>query len=163
MQRDQPAQSGRKDKTMTKIHFDLVGVRRLIEHAAAAPKHQRELGQKGRPKPALMLVGDDGIYLMSSGIPGLMVPSEIPDTAPKNFVVYASECHPLSMDFDRWWSAKVSIFGGDDGCEHIDLDDINTALATYPETQNQLIIDVTPQSIALVMFKANTKATASPA
>ncbi len=144
---------------MSRIHFDLIGVRRLIEHCAAAPKHHRQYGKKGKPKPALMLVGDVGVYLMSNGDPGLLVPPDPADpnqSKTKSFVVYARECDPTKMDFDDWWEAKNRLFGGDDGSEHILLTELNAALATYPPNMTELIIDLTADAISLVMFKPKT-------
>lgn len=61
-------------------------------------------------EPALWLVADDGVYLMSNG--------EQPDVPEGQSlpVAYAQESNPKApgADFDGWYEAKHSIMGGDD-------------------------------------------------
>jgi hypothetical protein len=129
------------------LTFDRSGVDRLIAHSKAARTHRPAYGQKPPIPPGLWLVGDDGVYLMSNGQPGLLQPRQ----KTKQFVVYATECDPTRMSFDAWWSAKQASFGGDDGVEFIRLSDIEDALTTYmPGTP--LILEVSPQSIGIVGF-----------
>jgi DUF3085 family protein len=129
------------------LTFSRSGVDRLIAHSKAAPKHRPTYGQAEPIPPGLWLVGDDGVYLMSNGQPGLLQPGE----KTKQFVVYATECDPTKMSFEAWWDAKQRSFGGDDGVEFIKLSDIEDALATYPPG-TPLMLDVSPQEIGIVGF-----------
>jgi len=54
-----------------KLVFDGAAVLELLAHAKAAPEHTSPYGLTPNPGPGLMLVKDDGIYLMSNGEPGL--------------------------------------------------------------------------------------------
>jgi len=58
---------------MDTLRFDLKNVLTLIKHALNAPDHKCAYvnGLNEVPKPGLWLVGDDGIYLMSNGLPML--------------------------------------------------------------------------------------------
>jgi hypothetical protein len=73
-----------------------------------------------RPQPALLLVGDHGVYLMSNGKPGLPHPDK---PEPANFVIYADGCNPDVDDFDSWWNFKRATFGADDGAETLTIID----------------------------------------
>ena len=60
--------------------------------------------------PALWLVADQGVYLMSNGAqPEVKQGQSLP-------VAYADESNPKApgADFDDWYEAKRSIMGGDD-------------------------------------------------
>lgn len=104
-----------------KLHFDPEKVEKLIRHTYNAKDHKVIYGNKASKKPGLWLVGDDGIYLMSNGIPSL--PENKSTTS--QFVVYADECNPKVQDVDEWWAVKERTFGPDDGCDFIDLSKIN--------------------------------------
>jgi hypothetical protein len=62
-----------------------------------------------------LLVGDEGVYFMSNGLPSLPAPGGGP-----NLVVYAQECDPR-LDPDGWYDAKRRIWGGDDSGERLEL------------------------------------------
>lgn len=71
----------------------------------------------------LVLVGDEGVYLMSG--------NEQDKT-----VLYANECNPKTMAFDTWWSAKQAIYGGDDGADRLDMHifkEVENVIRTSPE------------------------------
>ena len=59
---------------------------------------------------ALHLVKDQGVYLMSNGIP--VLPKS--DGKPGSEVAYAREASPTVMDFDDWYENAGRIMGGDD-------------------------------------------------
>lgn len=60
----------------------------------------------------LVLVGDQGIYLMSNGCPAQLVN----ESGHGRVVAYCKESDPTSSAcFDDWYEAKNRIFGGDDG------------------------------------------------
>jgi len=77
------------------LTFDAAAVRRIVEHALAAEHHSGFDEATGAPccvagKPALLLVHDDGTYLMSNGLPEDQ--ADGPDRPP--FVVYAEGWTP---------------------------------------------------------------------
>lgn len=73
-------------------------------------------------KPGLWLVGDHGVYLMSNG--------KLLDGA-KPLVVYAEECDPSTND--DWFDVKRRTFGGDDGADFIDAEQLEPMMAAAPE------------------------------
>lgn len=64
-------------------------------------------------KPGLWLLGDNGVYIMSNG--GLA-------ESARPLVVYSEECHPVGNP--DWFDYKRRWFGGDDGIEFIDADQL---------------------------------------
>jgi hypothetical protein len=73
---------------MITLVFPLAGVLLLAEHALAATSHassMREVLDGTTPRPALWLVGDQGVFLMSNG---LLTPPDVDDGAAL-LVVYA--------------------------------------------------------------------------
>ena len=86
--------------------FKLKDLQPLIRHASNAPQHVMGYGTDRKPVPALFLVKDEGIYLMSNGKPGLIAK----DSKNHQQVVYAAGHAPE----DGW-------LGGDDFAETIEL------------------------------------------
>jgi len=146
-----------------KLHFDRDIVARLLDHTCKALEHSPNYEQlyedrylkKGvtptkRPRPedidtskippGLWLVGDQGIYLMSNGCPGL----RSDDTGKGALVARAFETDP-DRHPDTWYGTKVAAFGGDDGCEFISAGIIQQVLTI---TEGQAFwIDITPDAI----------------
>ncbi|AXY24047.1 hypothetical protein CD178_03303 (plasmid) [Komagataeibacter saccharivorans] len=145
-----------------KLHFDHALVARLLAHAQAASEHSPTYDQLDDPAffkagvssrhptgadvdrtkiPAgLMLVGDNGIYLMSNGYPILGDPD-----GHGSLVAYASEADPRTRP-DDWYDVKRASFGGDDGAEFLSADTIRKALEAT--VGSRLWIDVTPARIS---------------
>ncbi|MEV0269825.1 hypothetical protein AB0H43_13690 [Hamadaea sp. NPDC050747] len=103
---------------MITLKFALTDVLTLAEHAAAAPEHAATLdpdlaAQPSRPR--LMWFKDDGTYLMSSGIPGLLTDPGDPES---NVVVYAHGYGPGS----RQDLGHIEEIGGNDFIEDFPLD-----------------------------------------
>ncbi|MER8759466.1 DUF3085 domain-containing protein [Mesorhizobium sp. M0976] len=63
--------------------------------------------------PGLWLVGDQGVYLLSNG---KLADGERP------LVLYSEECHPIGNP--DWFHYKQRHFGGDDGIEFIDAEQL---------------------------------------
>ncbi|MER9469389.1 DUF3085 domain-containing protein [Mesorhizobium sp. M0482] len=63
--------------------------------------------------PGLWLVGDQGVYIMSNG---KLADGERP------LVLYSEECHPIGNP--DWFHYKQRHFGGDDGIEFIDAEQL---------------------------------------
>lgn len=100
------------------LFTDMVKLKRLVDHADASPSHRAVYGAD--PKPGLLFVKDDGIYLMSSGIPGDT------DGVVKNCVLYADGFDPVTNE-DCWDDCRDAV-GGDDFVEHIGLDVFKEAI-----------------------------------
>ncbi len=97
------------------LYFDLTDTLRLAEHSAASTSHAPSYTehQDGITCPgALVWVHDHGVYLMSSGLPGLKDPNR-PET---NLVVHA---HGWNPDTDG--HRHDPDLGGDDFVEHLHL------------------------------------------
>ena len=62
---------------------------------------------KAKLRPALELVKDQGVYVMSNGLPALPV-------GDGSNVAYAEEANPKKLAFDTWWDNARRIMGGDD-------------------------------------------------
>jgi hypothetical protein len=64
-------------------------------------------------RSSLWLVGDNGVYIMSNG---KLAEGDRP------LVVYSEECHPVGSP--DWFDYKRRHFGGDDGIEFIDAEQL---------------------------------------
>jgi hypothetical protein len=101
---------------VAKLLFDGDEVRELFEHARGCNNYRKPYGEEFGP--ALWLVHDQGVYLMSAGIPHL----ERPDNPEASKVAYADGCDPTKQEFDDWWHHSRELVGGDDFVEPIDLE-----------------------------------------
>ncbi len=91
-------------------------------------------------RPGLWLVGDEGVYLMSSG---KLAEGQRP------FVVYAEEYDPKTNP--DTWHYKRRHFGGDDGVEFIDAVELERLTASAPDaTHLQITMDDTSLSLSLI-------------
>lgn len=98
------------------LTFDAADVRRVVEHSLAAPRQSEQLvdydSGTGKPitkpvdAPAVLLVHDQGVYLMSNGNPRDIVKDQT------SFCASAHGCHP-DRDPD-WYETARSQVGGDD-------------------------------------------------
>lgn len=84
---------------MPQLRFQASDLIRVVDHAI-------------RTKADLLLVHDNGVYLMSGGLP----PDLIKPPAPKRYVAYAQGCNPA---VDGWWERSRALVGGDDFGEPI--------------------------------------------
>jgi len=101
---------------MSKFLFEADAVWELLNHAKAAPQTVSPYGLTPNPGPGLMLIKDDGVYLMSNGEPPL------PGTDTVNKVVYARgyEALPLTVSIGERMERYDKIrdaAGGDDFAE----------------------------------------------
>lgn len=107
-------------KSKAALIFAGDAVLELLTHARTAPKHVSPYGLTADPGPGLMLVKDDGVYLMSNGEPGL------PDADTVNRVVYARgyEALPVNSSTEermiRYDKVKDAV-GGDDFAEFLPI------------------------------------------
>lgn len=89
-------------------------------------------------QPGVWLVGDHGVYLCSN--------SKLPD-GEKPLVAYALECDPRTND--DWFEVKRKTFGGDDGVEFIDADQLEVMIAA---TSNARHLGITFQPDSMELF-----------
>lgn len=111
---------------MAKLTFRTAEVRELVKHARASEEHQAPYGL-GDPSPGLFLVKDEGVYLMSNGIPS----QELPDQGNgKNRVkvAYAVGFDPVKQDRMEVYDRARAAVGGDDFIEFVPLDMIEQVM-----------------------------------
>jgi hypothetical protein len=80
-------------------------------------------------KPGLWIVGDEGVYIMPNGeLPNGGHPENDNPWATRGStshpIAYAKGCNPKVDDFDDWWQMKGRTWGGDDGAELLDAEEI---------------------------------------
>lgn len=109
------------------LKFPTAEVRRLFDHAASSSDHRTEFGSEEKVA-GLFLVGDQGVYLASSGLPQLLVDPSAPVGRQSSVVVYAQGASPLDLG---WRDLKECSYGGDDGADLIPLTDLGQALAEW--------------------------------
>lgn len=95
---------------MSQLKFRKQEVLNVIEHSI----------KNSTDKPQILLVGDEGVYIMTGG-PKKGAP-----------IAYALGCDPEKDEFDDWWELKRATFGGDDGVEHLGAEDIKKAIESHP-------------------------------
>jgi Protein of unknown function (DUF3085) len=98
-----------------RLTFALIEVRAVAGHAVAAARHKKSFLEQQSPawaKPALWFVGDEGLYLMSNGLPAQPDPAD-PD---RLLVAYARGFRTAA---DK--HAVDEVIGGDDFVEVIPL------------------------------------------
>ncbi|MHB1952514.1 MAG: DUF3085 domain-containing protein [Thermoplasmataceae archaeon] len=163
---------------MKTLIFEVGAVRRLIAHARAAQNHNPGwtdmehpeyypggkiiTGAHGLPEgkhidkskvpPALWLVKDRGVYLMSNGDPGLMRDTK----TGSHEVVYAEGCDPDRCPND-WYDNSLDIMGGDDCSETIAVGDFEEMMRGAKDT-DLFRIRVTGNSMALLRVTAKIPA-----
>lgn len=127
------------------LKFDSAILKELIDHAKASTEWSMGYASNTPPAPALFLVGDEGVYLMSNGKPGLPKDEEAAakQAAGEEFfshkVAYAKGCSP--NDFDCR-ANKLRIFGGDDGAETLPV-------ADFEPLEGFVGLHITPKSISV--------------
>ena len=159
------------------LTFKVSEVRRLFEHSKTAVEHRASYEdlfnpayhkggvvkkdksgwpdsdnlEKSKLPAALHLVGDRGCYLMSSGLPSLLVAEGQSD----NVVAYARESDPTADgDADDWYEAKRSILGGDDCVITLVVGMFESTLAMLDD-DDELQLEVTTEHIQVIQPKLN--------
>lgn len=134
-----------------KLHFPWNDIQKLIEEIDTASTGQPLYGEvtgKG-----FWLVGDQGVYLMPNTTDGIYHKNLGKDDT--RLVVYARECNPDTMAFDDWWDNKRASFGGDDGVEFLNAQDIISMASQGNEIPDSLAIEFMPNKFSLsIVFKA---------
>jgi len=117
------------------LRFKKSEVQVLLDHAKSATSHRDPYSNDRNAPPALLLVGDDGVYLMSNGLPTLLADGTEGSASAdsKAYIVYAEECNPETMAFEDWWEVKNESFGGDDGVEFLEAETVEPGMDFDPE------------------------------
>jgi hypothetical protein len=111
------------------LRFDKALVARLVDHARNSPESRANYGDRDA-KPALWLVGDAGVYLMSNGSPAIAHDGQIL-TAPADGC--DSECDPVAN-----WRPIHNLFAeGSDFALTIALANVEAALS---EAHRQIVL-----------------------
>jgi hypothetical protein len=112
------------------FRFKLANLSHLIAHAKAAPDHSMGYGGTKKKFPALLLVKDQGAYLMSNGMP-----RQLQEGTETSQVAYAEGCTPQ----DGW-------IGGDDFVEVVPVEQFEKLAAQGWET---VIFDLFPTQMSI--------------
>lgn len=137
-----------QDRThRARFAFGGAAVLELLTHAKAAPTNVSPYGMTENPGPGLMLVKDDGVYLMSNGEPSL------PGTETTNKVVYAQgyEALPATASMEERMARYDKVrdaAGGDDFAEFIPAKSL-TAL----EAEGSLQIELTEEKMTISVVR----------
>lgn len=149
------------------LTFKVKEVRRLVEHSKASKEHSpsyedlfnpeyhkggKVIDNNGWPDsnnidhskiPAgLLLVKDQGVYLLSNGMPPLLVR----EGEKRQVVAYAKEANPTMCE--DWWEAGREIMGGDDCAESLPLSMFETIMDSLHD-DGEIKISVTETHIKL--------------
>jgi hypothetical protein len=118
------------------LRFDAALVRKLMAHANRCREWSQSCFATDTPHPQLMLVKDEGIYLMSNGRPGL------PDG---EHVAFAIGYDPFKTDRMTVWDKAQEAAGSDDFVDYIDV----AALEPIPENAEALCIKLYAKSMSI--------------
>lgn len=134
---------------MSTCVFKTSDVLRCVEHALKAPKWSMAYEEGSiPPAPALLFVHDQGVYLMSNGIPLDQTDPANPES--HSYVAYAEGCNPNIGDFDDWYGTSRDLVGGNDFAEVIAIvSDWPSLCAEF----NELHIEVTENTLEAIFTK----------
>lgn len=91
--------------------FNAADVKRSVIHALNANQWDMPFMEDETPTPALLFVHDNGVYVMSNGMP-----RDISDNdAERCHTVHADTTNPAEND--EWWQNASDLVGGDDFVE----------------------------------------------
>lgn len=122
------------------LYFNRAEVEAEAALVAAAGTYETE-AWGGKHGPSLMLVGDQGVYLMGSQPRPPLEPG-----AKGYHVVYAEGCDPRTDE--DFYQNKRDLFGGDDGAEYLELKAIQAWLALSP-TAKRIAIRISETDLVL--------------
>ncbi|MEY9404422.1 hypothetical protein ABIF66_004276 [Bradyrhizobium japonicum] len=134
---------------MSLLVFKAADVRRVVEHSLKAPKQGEMLVEYDRsgkaitkpvPAASVLLVHDQGVYLMSNGLPRDIIKDQ------SSFVAYARGCHPIAND--DWWETARALVGGDDFGETLPW--AREMLAIIDGGAEAVTLEFTEQSIKIM-------------
>ena len=130
---------------MIELTFAPGDVRRVVQHMTAATEWSLDPFEKGepdaKPRPQLLLVHDDGIYLMSNGMPRDIMSED------RTFCAYATGFDP-DKDGNVWKRARDAV-GSDDFVKWLDLSPEQTALVLSDDFAG-MMIDVSADGLEVI-------------
>jgi len=148
---------------MSKLVFDAADVRRVVEHSIGSPRQGRLFtgyDAESNPTyseataPSVILVHDDGIYLMSNGQPRDIVAGGEDKLGARSFVAHAQGCNP-KKDTD-WWNRARDLVGGDDFGETLPwARELHTMIVRGAKT---ITIKITPKEISIEVWGLGARA-----
>jgi hypothetical protein len=105
---------------MSRLIFKAADLLRVVDHSLAAPQQAERLvdfvdGKSVTAPPeaaSVLLVHDEGVYLMSNGQPADALEGKPESKFFKRYVAYAQGCDPRSDK--RWYDTARALVGGDD-------------------------------------------------
>lgn len=123
------------------LRFEKSTTWRLVDHARNSPQSEKFYGED--TGPALWLVGDTGVYLMSNGSPrinsdGLLIELG-KEKGQQSLVIYADGCDPTLDEFERWWSIHGAIDKGSDFSIPVPIE---TILQVLPSADSGIVFIV---------------------
>jgi hypothetical protein len=123
---------------MPVLRFKAEDVRRVVEHSIAAPKQSEQVVEyvphttKPIAAPAVLLVHDQGVYLVSNGKPRDIVGADATDRKDeakdegRSFCAYAIGCHP-EKDADWYETPRVAMGAQAEGADRRRREDHHAA------------------------------------
>ena len=93
--------------------------------------------------PGLILVGDEGVYLMANVANETVLAAGVPHVA------YAAEVNPRTLPSDVWWEAKRASFGADDGTVFLSEEMLAGTLSRIPPG-GSLLLEVNPERVGVL-------------
>jgi hypothetical protein len=141
---------------MARLVFNATDLLRVVDHSIANKQarflsdwdeKKKEAVYSVPAKPAVLLVKDSGIYMMSNGDPGDLVdPSKANEKFAQRYIVYAKGCNPKT-DGDDVWEKCQRMVGGDDFGETIEWADAIKELIT--RGAKEIIVNFTTRKMSL--------------
>jgi len=128
---------------MGTLTFRTADVVPLIEHALTAKDHDPAFEDPKPVGPALWLVHDRGVYLMSNGMPRLL------DEAGRSRVAYAEGCDPERDP--EWWETSDALAGGDDFAELLDENWLRHLQAAHERGAERITIAISGDTLKLLL------------
>lgn len=132
-----------------RLIFKSEDVMRCVNHALKSENWSMGYESDLKPSPGLSLVHDDGVYLMSNGVPG-----DIQEYKDRCHVVYAKDCNPELDEF--FYENSRNLVGGDDFVENILIDE------SWPEKLSgfdEIHIVLTEEDLAVYFVNNNLSKT----
>lgn len=113
-----------------RLHFLKRDVEKLLEHTKNSEEYVGIYGDGSTLQPGLLIIANEGVYLVSNGKPGLFRDGAEQNVTLDNpaFVVYATECNPNTLQEEEWRPVKDELFGGHDDVDFLEADFIEAAL-----------------------------------
>lgn len=129
---------------MTALKFSVSDLERVVAHSIAAPE-QLPFGAAAFDAPMILLVKDEGVYIMSNGIP--YDPAE--PSSERRFVVYAEGYNPTK---DAEAIDKSFDMSGDDFVEPISAEEVDSMLKTAKDAGfKSLVVRLTEDSLTFAV------------